>query len=109
MSSHIVIIIAEIRLLLLAGPPHLKCPLGLLTMPTYKFKDNNSGEEFEKWMYMADREKYLADNPNVTQMPTLLHAVSEVGNWQNKTDSDWKTIVNRAANEIGRASCRERV
>ena len=88
MSSHIVIIIAEIRLLLLAGPPHLKCPLGLLTMPTYKFKDNNSGEEFEKWMYMADREKYLADNPNVTQMPTLLHAVSEVGNWQNKTDSD---------------------
>lgn len=101
MSSHIVIIIAEIRLLLLAGPPHLKCPLGLLTMPTYKFKDNNSGEEFEKWMYMADREKYLADNPNVTQMPTLLHAVSEVGNWQNKTDSDWKTIVNRAANVTG--------
>jgi len=100
-SSHIVIIIAEIRLLLLAGPPHLKCPLGLLTMPTYKFKDNNSGEEFEKWMYMADREKYLADNPNVTQMPTLLHAVSEVGNWQNKTDSDWKTIVNRAANVTG--------
>jgi len=88
-------------LLLLAGPPHLKCPLGLLTMPTYKFKDNNSGEEFEKWMYMADREKYLADNPNVTQMPTLLHAVSEVGNWQNKTDSDWKTIVNRAANVTG--------
>lgn len=70
-------------------------------MPTYKFKDNNSGEEFEKWMYMADREKYLADNPNVTQMPTLLHAVSEVGNWQNKTDSDWKTIVNRAANVTG--------
>ncbi len=88
-------------MLLLAGPPHLKCPLGLLTMPTYKFKDNNSGEEFEKWMYMADREKYLADNPNVTQMPTLLHAVSEVGNWQNKTDSDWKTIVNRAANVTG--------
>ena len=70
-------------------------------MPTYKFKDNNTGEEFEKWMYMAEREKYLADNPHLTQMPTLLHAVSEIGNWQNKTDSDWKTIINRAANVPG--------
>jgi hypothetical protein len=70
-------------------------------MPTYKFKDNNTGEEFEKWMYMAERLPYLEANPHVTQMPTLLHAVSEVGNWQNKTDNDWKTIINRAANTPG--------
>ena len=66
-------------------------------MPTYKFKDNVTGEEFEKSMYMAERLPYLEANQQLTQMPSLLHAVSEVGNWQNKTDSDWKTIVNRAA------------
>jgi len=74
---------------------------GLLKMPTYKFKDNNTGEEFEKWMYMADREPYLAANPHITQMPTLLHSVSEIGNWQNKSSSDWKSIINRAANVPG--------
>jgi hypothetical protein len=66
-------------------------------MPTYKFKDNITGEEFEKSMYMAERLPYLEANPQLNQMPSLLHAVSEVGNWQNKTNSDWKTIVNRAA------------
>lgn len=70
-------------------------------MPTYKFKDNNTGEQFEKWMYMAERESYLTENPHLTQMPTLLHAVSEIGNWQNKTDSDWKHIINRAADTPG--------
>ena len=70
-------------------------------MPTYKFKDNITGDEFEKWMYMAERESYLAENPQLTQMPTLLHAVSEIGNWQNKTNSDWKHIINRAANTPG--------
>lgn len=69
-------------------------------MPTYKFKDNNTGEEFEKWMMMAERNLILA-NPHITQMPTILHAVSEVGNWQNKTDSDWKHIINRAADTPG--------
>jgi hypothetical protein len=72
-----------------------------LKMPTYKFKDNNTGDEFEKWMYMAEREPYLAANPHITQMPTLLHSVSEVGNWQNKSSSDWKSIINRAANVPG--------
>jgi len=52
-------------------------------------------------MYMADREAYLAENSHLTQMPTLLHAVSEIGNWQNKTDSDWKHIINRAADTPG--------
>ena len=66
-------------------------------MPTYKFKDNNTGEEFEKWMLMAEREPYLADNPHLTQMPTLLNAVSEVGNWQNKCDGDWKSFINRVS------------
>lgn len=70
-------------------------------MPIYKFKDNITGEEFEKSMYMAERLPYLEANPQLTQMPSLLHAVSEVGNWQNKTDSDWKHIINRAADTPG--------
>ena len=52
-------------------------------MPTYKFRDNNTGEEFEKWMYMADREPYLKDNPHITQVPAGMSSISEIGDWKN--------------------------
>lgn len=48
-------------------------------MPTYKFRDNLTGEEFEKWMYMAEREPFLEANPHLTQVPYAPNAVSGVG------------------------------
>ena len=54
-------------------------------MPTYKFKDKVTGEVFEKWMYMAQREPFLETNPNLVQVPYAPNTVSEVGDFQNKT------------------------
>lgn len=70
-------------------------------MPTYKFRDNNTGEVFEKWMYMAEREPYLEANPNITQMPTLLHSVGEVGDFQNKTDGGWNEVLHKVSQAPG--------
>ena len=65
-------------------------------MPTYKFKDNNTGEIFEKWMYMSEREPYLAENPHITQVPTGMTSISEVGDWKNsKVPGSFKDVLGR--------------
>lgn len=38
------------------------------TMPIYSFRNDDTKEEFEKMMTMAEREEYLAENPNITQL-----------------------------------------
>ena len=37
-------------------------------MPTYLFKDNNTGKEFEDFMSISAREDYLKNNPHITQL-----------------------------------------
>ena len=34
-------------------------------MPTYDFKNKDTGEVFEKMMKIAEKEQYLKDNPNM--------------------------------------------
>ena len=34
-------------------------------MPTYEFRDKDTGETFEKRMSMLDLDKYKEDNPNL--------------------------------------------
>jgi|LakMenE01Jun11ns_1017448.scaffolds.fasta_scaffold9842512_2 hypothetical protein len=44
-------------------------------MPTYTFKNKETGEVFEKFMGIAARDEYLKENPNLEPMisgaPTL--------------------------------------
>lgn len=37
-------------------------------MPTYKFRDTNTNEEFEKFMSISARESYLKENPHIQSM-----------------------------------------
>ena len=37
-------------------------------MPTYTFIDNNTGFTYDEFMGMDDREKYLKDNPHISQV-----------------------------------------
>jgi hypothetical protein len=70
-------------------------------MPTYKFKDKVTGEVFEKWMYMAQREPFLETNPNLVQVPYVPNTVSEVGDFQNKTDGGWNEVLHRVSKVPG--------
>lgn len=45
-------------------------------MPTYLFKDLNTGEEQELFMSISEREQYLEDNPHMTQ---LVHGAPALG------------------------------
>ena len=69
-------------------------------MPTYKFLDNDTGEVFEKWMYMSERESFLENNPNYQQLPTILNSVSG----SMKTDSGFKEVMSKVQKEHPRAN-----
>ena len=34
-------------------------------MPTYTFRNKDTGEEFDIFMKIAEREQYLSDNPHI--------------------------------------------
>jgi hypothetical protein len=70
-------------------------------MPTYRFQNKETGEIFEKWMYMAEREPYLEAHPNIIQMPTMLNSVSSVGDFQNKTDGGWNEVLHKVSQVPG--------
>ena len=39
-------------------------------MPTYSFRDKNTGEVFDKVLRMAEREEYLNQNPHLESIIT---------------------------------------
>lgn len=73
-------------------------------MPTYRFENTETGEIFEKWMLMAEKEPYLKENPYLKPLiPTQMN-VGEVGDWQNKLISKnpgWNDVLGRAAKMPG--------
>lgn len=44
-------------------------------MPTYTFRDKNTGQVFEKWMKISEKQTYLDQNPNLESIlvPTGLN------------------------------------
>jgi len=46
-------------------------------MPTYRFRNMNSGEEFEEFMSMDEREKYLKTHPIIAQVPVPVAFVGD--------------------------------
>lgn len=63
-------------------------------MPTYKFKNNKTGEEFEEFMSISRRESYLAENPDVSQMPVAATLVHEPGT-NLKVDDGWREVLSK--------------
>ena len=39
-------------------------------MPTYSFKNTKTGEVFDKFMRISEREQYLKDNPDIVSVLT---------------------------------------
>ena len=73
-------------------------------MPTYRFENVETGEVFEKWMYMSEKEGYLKDNPHLKPLiPTQMN-VGEVGEWTNKLVNKhpgWNEVLGRASKMPG--------
>lgn len=61
-------------------------------MPTYKFYNNETGEEFEDFMSISALDEYLSENPNVTQLVNgapLIHSGRGLG----KPDNGFRDLL----------------
>ena len=46
-------------------------------MPTYIFRNMNTGKEYDKFMSNAEREIYLKTHPLITQLPSIVAVVGD--------------------------------
>lgn len=61
-------------------------------MPTYKFLNNDTGEEHEDFMTISALDEYLRDNPNITQLvhgAPLIHS----GRGMGKPDNGFRDLL----------------
>ena len=64
-------------------------------MPTYRFKNDETGEEFDDFISNSRREELLEKNPHTSQVPTPFGIVSTTGSIDSKTDGGWKEVLNK--------------
>ena len=63
-------------------------------MPSYDFKNKDTGEVFGKFMKIAEKEQYLIDNPNIEQ--ALLSAPAFTGDHiVIKRDTGFKEVLQK--------------
>ena len=67
-------------------------------MPTYNFLDTDSGEEFEKFMRISEREEFLKTNPKIQPVLTAPAIVSGVStSTQNRVPDGFKEVLSKVA------------
>jgi len=68
-------------------------------MPTFRFLDTETGEEFEDFLSNSRKEELLIKNPHVQQMPTLfgIASMAAAGEFVSKTDDTWREVLSKAA------------
>jgi hypothetical protein len=65
-------------------------------MPTYTFRDNTTGEEWDEFLSFAGREERLED-PNISQVPCAPALISGVSGITHKNDSGFNDMMSRIA------------
>ena len=61
-------------------------------MPTYKFLNNDTGEEHEDFMSISALDEYLKNNPHVTQLVNGAPMISS-GRGMGKPDNGFRDLL----------------
>ena len=64
-------------------------------MPTYSFRNNDTGEEWDEFFSISGKEEFLKENDHIVQLPSLVSIVGNVGGIKN--DSGWGDNMSRIA------------
>jgi hypothetical protein len=65
-------------------------------MPTYNFLNIETGEEFEAFMKISEREEYLKTNPNIQSVITAPAIVTGVStSKQNRVPDGFKEVLSK--------------
>ena len=66
-------------------------------MPTYRFENTKTGEEWEEMMTFSEMEQFKKQKHINLLPPTQMNIVGSVGQIDSKTDSGWKDHLSRIA------------
>lgn len=67
-------------------------------MPTYSFFNSETGEEFESFMRISERDEYLKSNPHIQPVVTAPAIVSGVStSTQNRVPDGFKEVLSKVA------------
>ena len=66
-------------------------------MPTYRFKDNHTGEIWEELMTISEMESLIKKKHIKLLPPTQMNIVSSVGSIDGRMDGGWKEVMSKAA------------
>lgn len=58
-------------------------------MPTYTFKDKNTGEVFDKFMKISELDSYREDNPHLENVLHAPELISGGKSARNLAGSEW--------------------
>ncbi len=65
-------------------------------MPSYSFRNTETGEEFDDILTISEREKFLEQNSHIEQLPSRVSIVGGHGD-RIKNDGGWKENMSRIA------------
>jgi len=67
-----------------------------MKMPTYLFYDTETGEEFESFMKISERESFLKENPHINTIISAPSIVSGVTtSKQNRVPDGFKEVLSK--------------
>jgi hypothetical protein len=70
-------------------------------MPAYTMKNNNTGEEQEMFLSLAEREELLSSGEWTQQLATA-QFVTQVGGTLKRAGSGWKDVLGKIKSGSGR-------
>jgi hypothetical protein len=66
-------------------------------MPTFRFLNTETGEEFEDFLTNSRRVDLLEKNPHIQQLPSAFSIASMTGDIHSKTDDTWKEVLSKVS------------
>ena len=66
-------------------------------MPTYRFKDHNTGEIWEELMLISEMEKFTKKKHIELLPPTQMNILSSVGSVDTHTDNGFKEVLSEVS------------
>ena len=66
-------------------------------MPTYRFYNKRTKEEYTDLMSISEMEEFIKKKHIKILPPTQLNIVSSVGHIDSKTDSGWKDVLSKVS------------
>jgi predicted nucleic acid-binding Zn ribbon protein len=73
-------------------------------MPTYTFKDKNTGEVFDKFMKISELDSYREENPHLENVLYAPELISGVKSARQLAGSEWNDHMARIKKGSGKDS-----